>query len=239
MHLSTIYRSLKSTCYNAGINGSKRISPTRVAATRGPPVVLLSCCHSSSQAEHSQAQVRRRQVLLQTCLASTAPFAFPLRAPSTPLAPLGSVQSTGEKMTGLGIEQICGILEKDLGERKYFITGNLTTGIFDDECRFRDPTNDIVGLSRYKKALDILFDPRNSTLDLISIGVVREEGKDPYIKASWTLGGYLKLPWNPYIRPFKGTSTYTLNEKGLISLQSQEWDISALDALIQTFTPAS
>ena len=228
MDLSTINRSLKSLFYNAGINSSKRISPTRVA-TRGPSVVL-SCSHSSSQA------VRRRQVLLQTCLAT---LAFPLQAPSTPLAPLGSVQNTGEKMTGLGVEQVSEILEKDLGERKYFITGNLTTGIFDDECRFRDPTNDIVGLSRYKKALDILFDPRNSTLDLISIGVVREEGKDPYIKASWTLGGYLKLPWNPYIRPFKGTSTYTLNEKGLISLQSQEWDISALDALIQTFTPAS
>lgn len=142
-------------------------------------------------------------------------------------------------MTGLGVEQVCDILEKDLRERKYFITGNLTTAIFDDECRFRDPTNDIVGLSRYKKALDILFDPPKSTLDLISIEVVREQGKDPYIQAVWMLGGYLKLPWNPYIRPFKGTSTYTINEKGLISLQSQEWDISALDALIQTFTPAA
>jgi len=224
MDLGTVGGSSECSFYSAGISRSKRTFPCRIA-TR--PVVL--CCRSHDQA------VRRRQLVLQTCL---APIAFPSKAHATPLAPLGSIQNTGEKTTGLRVEQICEILEKDLSERQYFITGNLTTAIFDDACRFRDPTNDIVGLSRYKKALGLLFDPQNSTLDLISIGVVREQGKEPHIQASWMLGGYLKLPWNPYIRPFKGTSTYFTNEKGLISLQSQEWEISALDALLQTFTPS-
>ena len=30
--------------------------------------------------------------------------------------------------------------------------GDLTPEVFDDACRFRDPTNDVVGLSRYVKA---------------------------------------------------------------------------------------
>jgi hypothetical protein len=29
--------------------------------------------------------------------------------------------------------------------------GDLTPEVFDDSCRFRDPTNDVVGLSRYVK----------------------------------------------------------------------------------------
>ena len=30
------------------------------------------------------------------------------------------------------------------------------------KCRFVDPTNDVTGLSRYRKALTILFDPAQS-----------------------------------------------------------------------------
>ena len=34
--------------------------------------------------------------------------------------------------------------------------------VFKDDCRFVDPTNDVSSLSRYKKALCILFDPAES-----------------------------------------------------------------------------
>lgn len=38
-----------------------------------------------------------------------------------------------------------------------------------DDCRFKDPTNDVVGLSRYKQALGILFDPQYSIVKLLDI----------------------------------------------------------------------
>lgn len=43
------------------------------------------------------------------------------------------------------------ILARDLRDGQYFVTGDLTLEVFADDCRFRDPTNDIVGLSRYKQ----------------------------------------------------------------------------------------
>lgn len=63
-----------------------------------------------------------------------------------------------------------------------------------------DPTNDVTGLSRYRKALTILFDPDRSEVKLKQIQVSGPAS----IKADWTLGGYLKLPWQPYIDTIDG-----------------------------------
>ena len=59
------------------------------------------------------------------------------------------------------------------------------------------------------------------------------------IAASWILGGYLKLPWNPRVEPFEGHTVYTLGEDGLIVMQDQTWSISSGEALRETFTPTS
>lgn len=73
---------------------------------------------------------------------------------------------------------------------QYFVTGDLSAQIFDDGCRFRDPTNDIKGLSRYLRALAILFDPEYSGVKLLSIRVADENT----IEASWILGAPPPLP---------------------------------------------
>ena len=99
--------------------------------------------------------------------------------------------------------------------------------------RFKDPTNDIVGLSRYLTALTLLFDPASSSVQLRRIAVVAPRE----IEAVFVLGGYLKLPWKPYVKPFEGTVRYSLNESGLVQTQSQTWAVSAAEALLETFTP--
>ncbi len=127
------------------------------------------------------------------------------------------------------------ILARDLQEGQYFVTGALTTEVWADDCRFRDPTNNVVGLARYITALGLLFDPASSRVELLSAAVTGPRE----VTATWTLGGYLKLPWRPYVPPFEGRSVYTLNADGLIVLQDQTWSISALEALRQTFTPTA
>lgn len=58
------------------------------------------------------------------------------------------------------------------------------------------------------------------------------------IEATWTLGGYLRLPWTPRVEPFEGKSVYLLNADGLIAEQRQTWSISPAEALRETFTPS-
>lgn len=55
------------------------------------------------------------------------------------------------------------------------------------------------------QALQILFDPDHALVELDSISVTGSNE----IQADWVLSGYLRLPWKPYVRPFKG-GPYTL-----------------------------
>eukprot|EP00898_Chlorokybus_atmophyticus_P009054 jgi/Chlat1/914/Chrsp108S01423 len=127
------------------------------------------------------------------------------------------------------------ILERDLRDGQYFITGDLTPSIFADNCRFKDPTSDVTGLGRYRAALGVLFDPRHSRLDLIGpVRVVEGEGT---IEVTWRLQGYLKFPWRPYVEPYTGTSRYTLNEQGLIQTYEETWSITGFEALREWLTP--
>ena len=57
------------------------------------------------------------------------------------------------KKIGLSARQVAEILENDLSEKQYFVTGNLTQEIFADNCRFLDPTNDTVGLKVWQNCL--------------------------------------------------------------------------------------
>lgn len=103
-------------------------------------------------------------------------------------------------------------------------------------CRFVDPTNDVQGLSKYVKALSILFDPAVSAVRLESISVTGPNT----IEADWRLGGYLKFPWNPRVEALSGHTVYTLDPATrLIVKQSQTWSISALEALKESFTPTT
>eukprot|EP00854_Cymbomonas_tetramitiformis_P006486 gene6486-7776_t len=121
------------------------------------------------------------------------------------------------KRTGLSAAEIKDILSDDLTVGQYFVTGNLTKEIFADDCRFKDPTNDIVGLARYVKALGVLFDPARSSVELLNIEVTGSGT----VEADWTLGGYLVFPWNPKIERIQGHTVYSLNADGLIQTQEQ------------------
>ena len=97
-----------------------------------------------------------------------------------------------------------------------------------------DPTNSVVGLSRYLKALTLLFDASVSAVRLVEIHVAAPDT----IIATWKLGGYLTLPWHPRIEMMEGRSVYRLNADGLIAEQRQTWSISPAEALRETFTPS-
>lgn len=154
-----------------------------------------------------------------------------------PLAPLGSVGATlgGPKREGLSAEEVADILVDDLSRGQgYFVSGDLTAEIFDDRCRFVDPTNDVVGLKRYVNALAILFDTMESSVRDVEL----LEVADNKIVVGFTLGGVLKFPWRPKVERFHGTVTYTLGDSGLVVEQRQQWrDKSASKALRESFMP--
>ena len=192
-----------------------------------------------------------RRAVLERLLAASAPAALTLSsaraaiaAPDlrkySALAPLGDATAVGKKRTGLSLDELAASLKRDLtvgatGKGGYFVSGDLSQEIFRDDARFSDPTNVAEGLSRYIKALGLLFDPACSSVELLAGPTPDAATRTIY--AELRSSGTLKLPWRPQVRPWTSYMTWTIDADGLIAEQSQTWDITPAEALGQTFNP--
>jgi len=172
-----------------------------------------------------------------TCFAASLPA---YASDSLSLTPFNWTAAYGEaavsavpKRKGLPATDVAGILENDLKNGKYILTGMLTSSIFDDNARFVDPNNAVDGLSRYQTALSLLFRPELSELSNVKVAVTGAR----IIEVDYVASGTLKLPWRPRIEPWQGHIVYTLNNDGLIASQVDTWNITRFDAIRQTFTP--
>ena len=158
----------------------------------------------------------------------------------TALAPLGKPVTSDNKTKGLSLEELATRLAHDLEygatqQGGYFLTGDLSTDLFEDDCIFEDPTNRVSSLSRYQNALRILFDPTQSTVQLISPITIDSDNR--ILSCRVRSRGTLQLPWHPYIKAYETDIQYFVNSDGLIYKQSQLWSKSASTALLETFTP--
>ncbi|CAN6222672.1 unnamed protein product [Urochloa humidicola] len=134
------------------------------------------------------------------------------------------------------VDDVLAVLEDDY-RRAYFLTGDFTPGIYTEDCLFEDPTIKFRGRSRYSQNLDLLVPFLDSpSLELENI----EKGlrvKTKFVKATWKLRTYLRLPWRPLIA-IRGNTTYDLNEDYKVVRHSESWDVSALEAIGQIFVSA-
>lgn len=224
-------RPSKPTSAGRGITASRAAGARRGSAShRRPPPRGEEIEPSSSEA--SLASSRRSLGLLTIIIVGLEGR----RAEAFPLAPLGDKESLEGKQRGLRVEDVRSVLEGGLKNGQYFVNSKgMPVEVFDDDCRFVDPTNDVVGLSRYLKALDLLFDRDTSSVELLDIQV-----KGPKrIEADYRLQGRIRFPWNPCVSPYTGRVVYELNDSNLVVKQSQTWSITAAQALKETFTPCS
>ena len=103
------------------------------------------------------SSISRRFIALVALTSTTraafaAPIPYGLYAPppSSSSASSGATKTTKMKTTA---ERYVDTLTDDLANKRYFFTGDLTTEIFADECRFIDPTTNVKGVERYLRAV--------------------------------------------------------------------------------------
>jgi len=191
--------------------------------------------HSGPQpkepAEYSP--LARRQIL-----AAAAMLAVPL-LPTLPAA-AGAADSPSNragaeapppKLTGLSPQQLADRIRDDFVNKQYYVTGNVSSEIFADDCLFTDPTIKVTGWKFYSDAVKTLFDADQSRADLISLDVV-----DGDVILKWRLEGIIK-PWpgHPAIKPYTGATRYVQNSDGLIAKHLETWDTSIADVFISVF----
>ncbi|XP_059649360.1 uncharacterized protein LOC132295215 isoform X1 [Cornus florida] len=133
------------------------------------------------------------------------------------------------------VDDVLMILKSDY-ENAYFVTGIFTSAIYTEDCIFEDPTIKFRGKDLYSRNLKLLvpfFDCPSIVLQKIEKGIDSETN---FVFAKWKLRTYLKLPWRPFIS-VDGSTVYDLDNKFKIVRHAESWDISALEAIVQIFTP--
>ncbi len=147
-------------------------------------------------------------------------------------------KSTCQKFKGLGMEDIRSTLLTDWREdtqKGYYITGRLNATIYRNDCLFDGPDPDmpVQGLRKYLNAASQLFDYKTSFSELISLNIVDERT----LFATWRMRGVLRLPWRPELPEWSGTTTYHVDDEGLIYLHEETWDMSVEEAFLKTLLP--
>lgn len=143
-----------------------------------------------------------------------------------------SASSAASKLTGLSPQQLAERIRDDFVRKQYYVTGNLSSELFADDCLFTDPTIKVTGWKFYTDAVKTLFDADQSKADLISLAVL----DDGDIELKWRLEGIIK-PWpgHPSIKPYTGVTRYVQNSDGLIAKHLETWDTSIIDVFLSVF----
>jgi hypothetical protein len=195
--------------------------------------------------EDAPSSISRRFIALAALTSTTraafaAPIPYGLYAPPPPSSS-ASAGGTKTKKTKTTAERYVDTLTDDLANKRYFFTGDLTTEIFADECRFIDPTTNVKGVERYLRAVRVLFDDSRSSVRLLA---PLRLTSPTTIEGDYVAEGYLKLPWNPKVPAYEGHIVWTIApddgspSAGLIVEQRQTWSVSGNKALLETFTPS-
>ncbi|CAJ1948347.1 unnamed protein product [Cylindrotheca closterium] len=142
------------------------------------------------------------------------------------------------KVRNLNIQQLADVIRKDWREdtlKGYYITGKLNTTVYRDDCLFDGPDPDmpVRGLRKYINAASQLFEHQTSTATLQSLEIVDNHT----IRVFWELKATLHLPWHPKLPVWTGSTTYHIDEDGLVYFHEDSWDMSVFQAFTETFFP--
>ncbi|XP_044483068.1 uncharacterized protein LOC123209247 isoform X2 [Mangifera indica] len=154
-----------------------------------------------------------------------------------------------EEISNKGIDDVVTTLKTDY-DHAYFVTGIFTSEIYDEDCIFEDPTIRFRGKELYSRNLRLLvpfFEFPSIELQKIEKSFLRlliwqnvqgANSNNDFVLATWKLRTYLKLPWRPFIS-IDGSTVYELNSELKIINHAESWNVSALEAIAQIFTPSN
>ncbi|XP_044483072.1 uncharacterized protein LOC123209247 isoform X6 [Mangifera indica] len=120
-----------------------------------------------------------------------------------------------EEISNKGIDDVVTTLKTDY-DHAYFVTGKEL-------------------YSRNLRLLVPFFEFPSIELQKIEKGA---NSNNDFVLATWKLRTYLKLPWRPFIS-IDGSTVYELNSELKIINHAESWNVSALEAIAQIFTPSN
>eukprot|EP01018_Ginkgo_biloba_P018491 Gb_06822 [translate_table: standard] len=152
--------------------------------------------------------------------------------PSTAQNPLEQQSLQDEVVGSIPRDTVEDAIKKDF-ERSYFVTGNLTTAIYEEDCEFADPAGSFKGLQRFKRNCSnfgLLLEKSN--MKLMDWKHLENRGI-----GYWRFICILAFPWRPILSATGYTEYYYDAKSGKISRHVEHWNVPKMVLLKQIFKP--
>jgi len=135
----------------------------------------------------------------------------------------------GRKLLNLPDDKLAEIVTKDITERQFLVTGDITRSIYSEDCTFKDEI-DTYTIDKWVKGTKALFVGDKSRVALEGPVVA----KDGEVRFRFDEVLCFNIPLQPKV-PLKGTLVLRRGNDGLINSYQEIWDTSVLATISKAY----
>lgn len=140
----------------------------------------------------------------------------------------------------VNLETMADILDYELYNSEWFVTGKVNPIYFANDFQFQDPDVKLNGIEEYSRGVNKLFDQTCSRAEIMKTYVNtenKENDNKSMITVQWRLSGKVKIGFGITIKPYIVYTDFIINDNGLIVFQEDRFDIPQWDILISALFP--
>jgi hypothetical protein len=136
----------------------------------------------------------------------------------------------------LSLEKLAAVLDAELYDKEWFVTGKVNPIYFADSFRFEDPDVKLDGIEAYARGVNKLFDQETSRAEIMS--TVVNTTVPNTLTCTWRLSGAVDVGPGLKIKPYLVFTDFTVDpDSGLILLQEDRFAIPQWDILLSALFP--
>lgn len=154
-------------------------------------------------------------------------------------SPLQDIDFNAPKQPVQSLETLAAILDYELYNKEWFVTGNVNPVYFADSFVFQDPDVTLEGIKSYAEGVNTLFDQDTSRAEILqTIANPSPLGDDNnVITCTWRLSGKANIgPAGLLIKPYIVYTDFFVQD-GLIVRQEDRFDLPQWDILLSSLFP--
>lgn len=150
---------------------------------------------------------------------------------------VGDIDFGAAKQPIADLETLAAVLDYELYQKEWFVTGNVNPVYFAESFRFQDPDVTLDGVDAYAKGVSTLFDQSISRAEIIQT-VVNPQIGDNVITCTWRLSGRVNIgPGDGLtIKPYIVFTDFFVQD-GLVVRQEDRFDLPQWDILLSSLFP--
>ncbi|XP_010544763.1 PREDICTED: uncharacterized protein LOC104817313 isoform X2 [Tarenaya hassleriana] len=119
-------------------------------------------------------------------------------------------------------------------KRSYFVTGDMTTGVYEEDCEFADPAGSFRGVRRFKRNCGNF----GALIDRSNMKLMKWEDFDERGVGHWRFSCVMSFPWKPILSATGYTEYYYDAESGKISRHVEHWNVPKTALFKQLLRPS-